>query len=99
MGEVYFYFLKEEFSKMVGSENWYGIWRPGKDTEYEIVQHGSQEWQGTVNVWSAESDENGPYGPYGVGKKILTSNKDWRTSDTITLKSCTHSGKLFDVFS
>ena len=81
---------------MVGSENLYGIWKTGKISEYEIVQHGSQEWQGIVNVWSAYSDENGPY---GVGKKILTSNKDWRTSDTITLKSCTHSGKLFDVFS
>ena len=98
MGEVYFYFLKEQFSKMVGSENWYGIWRSGKDTEFEIVQHGSQEWQGTVKVWTPDES-----GPYGVGKKItsngLASNNDWRTSDTITLKSCTHLGKFFDVFS
>merc|ERR1712136_65994 len=44
----YFSFSAEEFSKMVGSENWKENW---KQTKFRIVQNGSHTWEGMIRVW------------------------------------------------
>ena len=77
----YFYFSKEEFSKMVGNENWNG-------KEIEIAQVGSKSWKGKVTVWDV------PSGPQGR-KSNGAANGDWAKSDTITLQGCSKPGNLY----
>ena len=48
----YFYFAEEEFSTMVGYEDW-------SDKLFEVMQHGSQSWTGQVKVWKHDSGAHG----------------------------------------
>ena len=70
----YFYFDEEKFSKMVGYEDW------DRD-EFEIVQTGSNSWNGKVIVWKDASASHGR-------KSAGAADGDWQASDTISLQSC-----------
>lgn len=82
----YFYFSKEEFSKMVGNENW-------NEQEFEIVQEGSHSWEGKVVVYKSVDrwNDESIYGRKADGEGA--ADGDWKTSDTITLKRCIDPGK------
>jgi len=72
----YFMFLAEEFTKMVGYDNWQG-------QQFVIVQSGSQSWDGRVEVWKE--------GNTSVGKKdSVSADGDWKVNDTIELKGCSN---------
>ena len=76
----YFFFSKEEFSKLVGDDNWNG-------QEFEIVQYGSHSWRGKVKVWSVASGSH--------GRKVDgDANGDWKKDDTIMLQTCSKEGKI-----
>ena len=76
----YFFFSNEEFSEMVGNENWNG-------KEIEIVQDGSHSWKGKVVVWNVASGSH--------GRKVNgEANGDWKKDDKITLQTCREAGKF-----
>ena len=78
----YFFFSKEEFSKLVGDDNWNG-------QEFEIVQYGSHSWRGKVKVWSVASGSH--------GRKVDgVANGDWKKDDTIMLQTCSKEGKILN---
>ena len=78
----YFFFSKEEFSNMVGYENWNG-------QEFEIDQQGSNSWKGKVIVWLDE--KLGPHGQKSQGSK----DGDWKKSDIIKLLICSQPGRIY----
>ena len=78
----YFFFSKEEFSNMVGYENWNG-------QEFEIDQQGSNSWKGKVIVWSDE--KLGPHGRKSQGSK----DGNWKKSDIIKLLKCSQPGRIY----
>ena len=65
----YFYFAEEEFSTMVGYEDW-------SDKLFEVMQHGSQSWTGQVKVWKHDS---GAHGRRDSG----SAAGQWHAGDTI----------------
>ena len=77
----HFRFSAEEFSDMVGYDKW-------EFEEFEVVQSGSQSWEGTIQV---RKDKNTSYG----WKFYEASDGDWKVNDTITLKNCSNPGKIF----
>merc|ERR1719430_737856 len=72
----HFRFSAEEFSDMVGYDKW-------EFEEFEVVQSGSQSWEGTIQV---RKDKNTSYG----WKFYEASDGDWKVNDTITLKNCSN---------
>merc|ERR1712212_209136 len=73
----FFNFSAEEFSKMVGYEDW--------DMQvFEIVQSGSNSWEGEVAVSKHKNTSHG----FKNDWVIMTG--DWKVSDTISLKSCSN---------
>ena len=74
-------FLAEEFTKMVGYDNWQG-------QQFAIVQSGSQSWDGMVEVWKEVNTS--------VGKKwgSVPADGDWKVNDTIELYGCSNPGKI-----
>jgi len=74
-----FDFSAKEFSKMVGNENW-------NNGEFEIVQSGSNSWEGMVTVQKLKNTSRG-YKTDGFAAG------DWKVSDTISLKSCSNPDK------
>ena len=79
----YFFFSTEDFSKMVGNENWDAM-------QFEVVQAGSDSWKGTVYVWNRESGSHGR-------KSEGAAAGDWKEGDTITLQTCIEKGKAFHL--
>ena len=72
----YFFFSKEEFSKMVGREDW-------NNQQFQITQEGSHIWSGKVIVWEATSK----YETHG--RKVEgAADGDWEKSDSIKLAGC-----------
>ena len=67
----YFYFAEEEFSTMVGYEDWSG-------KTFEVMQLGSQSWTGQVKVWKHVSGAHGRREPLSGA-----SAGQWQTGDTI----------------
>ena len=76
----HFFFLPEEFTKMVGTDRWRG-------KEFEVIQDGSKSWTGKVEVWSVATGAHGQ-------KVDGYAEGDWRAGDTITLKACSEAGKF-----
>merc|ERR1712136_658334 len=74
----YFTFSAEEFSKMVGFDDWH-------NNEFRIVQSGSHSWEGMITVYK-DGDWNTPTGI----KHLNAGPDDWKVGDTITLKSCSN---------
>ena len=75
----HFFFDANDFSKMVGGEDW-------NTKKYEVIQRGSKSWTGTILVYG---DEN--HGPHG--KRDSGANEgDWTQGDKIQLKACFESG-------
>jgi len=72
----YFAFSAEEFTKMVGFDDWHNV-------EFRIVQSGSHSWEGVIRVYN-RIDEN-PFKPFAFG-----GYGNWEVNDTITLKSCSN---------
>ena len=70
----YFYFDDENFSKVVGYEDW-------NKAKFEIAQEGSKSWKGEVIVWKVTS---GSHGRKSGGE----ADGDWQASDKISLQSC-----------
>ena len=79
----YFFFSIEEFSNMVGNEDWDG-------KEFEIAQGGLHSWKGKVKVWKRRL---GSYGRKANGY----ADGDWRVGDTIILKECSKHGKIHHI--
>ena len=79
----YFYFSEDEFSRMVGHENWDG-------ETFEVVQEGSQSWTGEVKVWKRESGNHGR-------RKTGDGDGQWEEGDTISLKSCLE-GRIYTLY-
>jgi len=76
----YFDFSAEEFSDMVGYEDWHDI-----DYKAEIVQSGSNSWEGRIDVFKKKNTS------VGEGTKSYTAAAgDWKVNDTITLKECSN---------
>jgi hypothetical protein len=78
--EKYFYFSEDEFSRMVGHENW-------DDETFEVVQEGSQSWTGQVIVWKKVGVGKFESGDHGR-RKTGDGDGQWEEGDTISLKSC-----------
>jgi hypothetical protein len=76
----YFYFSEDEFSRMVGHENW-------DDETFEVVQEGSQSWTGQVIVWKKVGVGKFESGDHGR-RKTGDGDGQWEEGDTISLKSC-----------
>ena len=72
----YFIFSKDDFSKMVGHENW-------NAKEIHITQEGSHMWSGKVTVWVGTSK----YESHGR-KSEGAANGDWEKDDSIKLAGC-----------
>ena len=85
----YFFFSKEEFSNMVGYENW-------NRQEFEINQQGSRSWKGKVIVWS-----DGEFGSHG--RKVTEDYdwgfewRDWKKGDMIKLLKCSQPGRIYCI--
>ena len=75
----FFNFSAEEFSKMVGYEDW-------ETKVIEIVQSGSNSWEGELAVVKLKNTSHG-------FKNERSAAGDWKVSDTISLKSCSNPGK------
>ena len=67
----YFFFADEQFSAMVGYEDW-------SQKTFEVMQYGSQSWTGQVKVWKDESGAHGRRDPYDGA-----ADGQWKTGDTI----------------
>ena len=77
---VNFEFSAEEFSKMVGFDDWH-------EHEFRVVQSGSLSWEGMVRVYQSK-DFKSP-----TGRKSFAAG-GWKVNDTFTLKSCSNPGKI-----
>jgi len=74
-----FDFSAEEFSKMVGYDYWH-------THEFEVVQSGSNSWEGEISVLKLENTGRG-------WKNEGSAAGDWKVSDTISLKKCSNPDK------
>ena len=76
----YFYFNKDDFSKMVGYTEWTG-------KVFRIKQTGSTDWTGDVKVWDND------YGVVGRRQpKTAAMASQWASEDVIMLASCSGTG-------
>ena len=79
----YFFFDANEFTKMVGETDWNG-------NEYEVIQRGSKNRTGTIQVWDRTTLEEGAF---AGGRRFAGSKAgDWVQGDTIQIKACTEAG-------
>ena len=79
----YFLFDADDFSKMVGETDWNG-------NEYEVIQGGSKNWLGKVQVWDRTTLEKGAF---AGGRRVAGfAAGDWAKGDTIQIKACTKAG-------
>ena len=69
----YFYFNETKFDEIVGRTNW-------SAESFEVVQSGSQEWNGTVVVWKGDS-HSAAHGRRTDG----SAANQWQTGDIIVL--------------
>ena len=76
----HFFFEASGFTKMVGETDW-------NTKKYEVIQHGSKSWTGTIIVL------DDTYGTYGM-RDSGAAEGDWAQGDLIQLRSCVESGIL-----
>ena len=68
---------------MVGGTDWNG-------NEYEVIQLGSKNRTGTIQVWDRTTLEEGAF---AGGRRVAGSEAgDWVQGDTIQIKACTETG-------
>merc|ERR1712136_461416 len=82
----YFEFSAEEFSKMVGFDDW-------NNGEFRIVQSGSHSWEGMVSVYNSKNDDTpfGCCGPWEVNDTMTLkscSNPDLTPCKDVTYGEC-----------
>ena len=79
----YFFFDANDFAKMVGDTDWNG-------KEYEVIQRGSKNRTGTIQVWDRTTLEEGAF---AGGRRVAGSAAgDWVQGDTIQIKACNEAG-------
>ena len=76
----YFYFDKQELSKVIGNDDWNG-------KSFDIVQKGSQNWTGTIIVWKKSDRPSESFGRRRLG----SDSTQWAEGDKFKLKGCKES--------